>query len=51
MAVDLAKYAEDNGIKFFRHDGYKLDDAIEAQIEDRIHHSRHGRPRPRTDRQ
>ncbi len=24
---------EDNGIKFFRHDGYKLDDAIEQQIE------------------
>ncbi|MBA3833627.1 MAG: phosphoglucosamine mutase [Chthoniobacterales bacterium] len=24
---------EDNGIKFFRHDGYKLDDAIERQIE------------------
>lgn len=24
---------EDNGIKFFRHDGYKLDDEIESQIE------------------
>ncbi len=24
---------EDNGIKFFRHDGYKLDDALESQIE------------------
>ena len=24
---------EDNGIKFFRHDGYKLDDKIERQIE------------------
>ncbi len=24
---------EDNGIKFFRHDGYKLDDAVEAHIE------------------
>lgn len=24
---------EDNGIKFFRHDGYKLDDSIEARIE------------------
>lgn len=24
---------EDNGIKFFRHDGYKLDDQIEHQIE------------------
>src|SRR5438094_2662351 len=27
---------EDNGIKFFRHDGYKLDDQIEAQIEDLV---------------
>ncbi len=25
---------EDNGIKFFRHDGYKLDDAVEKKIED-----------------
>ena len=25
---------EDNGIKFFRHDGYKLDDEIETSIED-----------------
>lgn len=25
---------EDNGIKFFRHDGYKLDDAVEKSIED-----------------
>lgn len=25
---------EDNGIKFFRHDGYKLDDAVEKRIED-----------------
>ena len=24
---------DDNGIKFFRHDGYKLDDSIETQIE------------------
>lgn len=24
---------EDNGIKFFRHDGYKLDDAVERRIE------------------
>ncbi|RYD70840.1 MAG: hypothetical protein EOP84_25965, partial [Verrucomicrobiaceae bacterium] len=24
---------EDNGIKFFRHDGYKLDDEVERQIE------------------
>jgi len=27
---------EDNGIKFFRHDGYKLDDQVEAQIEDLV---------------
>jgi phosphoglucosamine mutase len=27
---------EDNGIKFFRHDGYKLDDAVEAEIEDLV---------------
>ncbi len=27
---------EDNGIKFFRHDGYKLDDAIERRIEDLV---------------
>jgi len=27
---------EDNGIKFFFHDGYKLDDAIEAEIEDLV---------------
>ena len=25
--------SDDNGIKFFRHDGYKLDDTIEQQIE------------------
>jgi phosphoglucosamine mutase len=25
---------EDNGIKFFRHDGYKLDDEVEQRIED-----------------
>jgi phosphoglucosamine mutase len=25
---------EDNGIKFFRHDGYKLDDDVEKRIED-----------------
>ena len=24
---------EDNGIKFFRHDGYKLDDEVEKRIE------------------
>src|SRR6478672_997214 len=28
--------SEDNGIKFFRHDGYKLDDQIEQQIEDLV---------------
>ena len=27
---------EDNGIKFFRHDGYKLDDQIEQQIEELV---------------
>ena len=27
---------EDNGIKFFRHDGYKLDDDIELQIENLV---------------
>ena len=27
---------EDNGIKFFRHDGYKLDDEVEQRIEDLV---------------
>ncbi len=27
---------EDNGIKFFYHDGYKLDDALEKEIEDLV---------------
>ncbi len=27
---------EDNGIKFFRHDGYKLDDEVEREIEDLV---------------
>jgi len=27
---------EDNGIKFFRHDGYKLDDEVERRIEDLV---------------
>ena len=27
---------EDNGIKFFRHDGYKLEDDVERQIEDLV---------------
>src|SRR5438309_4474454 len=27
---------EDNGIKFFRHDGYKLDDQVEQQIEELV---------------
>lgn len=27
---------EDNGIKFFRHDGYKLDDEVEQKIEDLV---------------
>ncbi len=29
---------EDNGIKFFGPDGYKLDDTLEAEIEERIDH-------------
>src|SRR5207249_1499259 len=28
---------EDNGIKFFRHDGYKLDDQVEEQIEQLVY--------------
>lgn len=31
---------QDNGIKFFGHDGFKLDDSIEAEIEDLIAGSR-----------
>ena len=31
---------EDNGIKFFRHDGYKLDDQIEEEIERLVFHRR-----------
>ncbi|MDD2710024.1 MAG: phosphoglucosamine mutase [Verrucomicrobiae bacterium] len=27
---------EDNGIKFFRHDGYKLDDRVETEIEELV---------------
>ena len=27
---------DDNGLKFFNHDGYKLEDAIESQIEDLV---------------
>ena len=27
---------EDNGIKFFRHDGYKLDDEVEKRIENLV---------------
>jgi phosphoglucosamine mutase len=29
---------QDNGIKLFGHDGYKLPDAVEASIEEEIHH-------------
>ncbi len=35
-ALRLANPYEDNGIKFFRHDGFKLDDAIEKRIEDLV---------------
>lgn len=37
---------EDNGIKFFRHDGYKLDDQVEAQIEDLVFTGRIDNIRP-----
>jgi len=37
---------QDNGIKFFRHDGYKLDDQIEAQIEDLVFTGRIDNVRP-----
>ena len=37
---------QDNGIKFFRHDGYKLDDQIEAQIEDLVFTGRIDNIRP-----
>jgi phosphoglucosamine mutase len=37
---------EDNGIKFFRHDGYKLDDRVEQEIEDIVFSGRIDRIRP-----
>ena len=36
----------DNGIKFFRHDGYKLDDQVEAKIEDLVFTGRIDNIRP-----
>jgi len=40
---------EDNGIKFFRDDGYKLDDAVERQIEDLVFSGEIERIRPTAD--
>src|ERR1043166_3031587 len=40
---------EDNGIKFFRDDGYKLDDAIEAQIENLVFSGEIEKIRPTAD--
>ncbi|MCC7519150.1 MAG: phosphoglucosamine mutase [Verrucomicrobiae bacterium] len=37
---------EDNGIKFFRHDGYKLDDRVEQEIEGLVFSGRIDRIRP-----
>lgn len=37
---------EDNGIKFFRHDGYKLDDRVEQEIEGIVFSGRIDRIRP-----
>jgi phosphoglucosamine mutase len=37
---------EDNGIKFFRHDGYKLDDRVENEIEDLVFSGRIDSIRP-----
>ena len=39
----------DNGIKFFRHDGYKLDDAVEAQIEEFVSSGQIDNIRPTAD--
>jgi len=39
----------DNGIKFFRHDGYKLDDSIEAQIEEFVSSGQIDNIRPTAD--
>jgi phosphoglucosamine mutase len=40
---------EDNGIKFFRDDGYKLDDELEAEIEDLVFSGRIESIRPTAD--
>jgi len=40
---------EDNGIKFFRDDGYKLDDAVEKQIEDLVFSGEIEKIRPTAD--
>ena len=40
---------EDNGIKFFRDDGYKLDDAIEAEIENLVFSGEIEKIRPTAD--
>jgi len=41
---------EDNGIKLFRHDGFKLDDAVEQRIEDLLFSSGIDSVRPTADR-
>lgn len=41
---------EDNGIKFFRHDGYKLDDPIENEIEEIVSSGRIDSIRPTASR-
>jgi len=40
---------EDNGIKFFRDDGYKLDDAVEAEIENLVFSGEIEKIRPTAD--
>jgi phosphoglucosamine mutase len=41
---------EDNGIKFFRHDGYKLDDQVEEQIEQLVFTGEIDSIRPRAEK-
>ena len=41
---------EDNGIKFFRHDGYKLDDQVEEQIEQLVFTGEIDAIRPRAEK-
>src|SRR5439155_4542069 len=41
---------EDNGIKFFRHDGYKLDDQVEQQIEQLVFTGEIDAIRPRAEK-